>query len=128
MNKRDTHCSSIPVFASHLINTYITDWQTMPAVWIQPVACFCKEFHWNTVTPVHIFYSCFHAYNKSSVVETETVWLAKTKIFTPWPFKKKSLPTPNLHIYWYKYLSIIRKHPMLLKKINCCYQWNKYSM
>lgn len=42
-------------------------------------------------TPVHLFiyHLAFMLQWQSPVVETETLWLAKTEMFTIWPLKEK---------------------------------------
>lgn len=62
------------------------------------VVCLFLKSHCNIAarTGLSIIFGYFHASEWSSVVVTDTTWITKLKIFTSWPFTKKSLPTPGL--------------------------------
>ena len=68
-----------------------------------------KKVLWNSVMCIylHIIYGCFYTAGADVSSCNGAVWLAKSEIFTLWPFTKKSLPTACLkHLAYMKHENV----------------------
>ena len=59
------------------------------------VVCLFLSLYWNVAMPTHLYFVYGWFYGKTAVEWlTETIWPTKPKIFTIWPIKRKSPPSP----------------------------------
>ena len=82
-------------------------WMMQSTGQIQPTHCLFLEitFYWN-MGPLSMATWCC---NGRAGVELNTIWPAKPKIFTNWPFTEQSLLTPSIICQLSIYLKIIIK-------------------